>query len=64
MPWDVIRRFRLFEAAVAKVPIERLAVPATPAGGPLMETICAENPNSFFVGQPALPIPQAVVPDF
>jgi len=64
MPWDAIQRFRLFEAAVAKVPVERLAVLATPAEGPLTEAICAENPNSFFVGQPALPIPQAAVPDF
>jgi hypothetical protein len=49
---------------VAKVPVERLAALTTPAQGPLTEAICAENPNSFFVGQPALPIPQAVVPDF
>jgi hypothetical protein len=64
MPWDAIQRYRLFEAAVAKIPVERLAVLATPAEGPLTEAICAENPNSFFVGQPAMPIPQAVVPDF
>jgi hypothetical protein len=24
--------------------------------GPLIELICAENPNSFFAGQPAIPI--------
>ena len=64
MPWDAVQRYRLFEAAVAKVPVERLAVLATPAEGPLTEAICAENPNSFFAGQPAMPIPQAVVPDF
>jgi len=64
MPWDAIQRYRLFEAAVAKIPVERLAVLATPAEGPLTEAICAENPNSFFAGQPAMPIPQAVVPDF
>ena len=58
MPWDAIQRYRLFEAAAAKVPVERLAQ------GPLTEAICAENPNSFFVGMPAMPIPQAVVPDF
>jgi len=49
---------------VGKVPIERLPALATPAQGPLIEAICADNPNSFFVGQPAMPIPQAVVPDF
>ena len=64
MPWDAIQRYRQFEAAVRKVPIERLAQLATPAEGPLTEAICAENPNSFFPGMPALPIPQAVVPDF
>ena len=64
MPWDAIQRYRLFEAAAAKVPVERLAQLATPAEGPLTEAICAENPNSFFVGMPAMPIPQAVVPDF
>ena len=32
--------------------------------GPLREIICAENPNSFFPGVEALPIPQTVVPDF
>jgi hypothetical protein len=41
--------------------VERLAVLATPAEGPLTDTICAEL---FFLGQPAAPIPQAVVPDF
>jgi hypothetical protein len=25
---------------------------------------CADNPNSYFPGTSALPIPQAVVPDF
>jgi hypothetical protein len=64
MPWDAIQRYRLFEAAAAKVPVERLAQLATPAEGPLTEAICAENPNSFFAGMPAMPIPQAVVPDF
>ena len=64
MPWDAIQRYRLFEAAVAKIPVERLAVLATPAEGPLTEAICAENPNSFFPGMPTTPIPQAAVPDF
>ncbi len=64
MPWDAIQRFRQFEAAVAKVPIERLAQLASAAEGPLTELICAENPNSFFAGTSALPIPQANVPDF
>jgi hypothetical protein len=65
MPWDAIQRFRQYEAAVRKVPIERLAQLASEPEGPLSEHICAENPSSFsFAGVQALPLPQAVVPDF
>jgi hypothetical protein len=64
MPWSASQRFRLFEEVVAQVPIERLTQLATPAEGPLTEAICAENPNSFFPGVPALPIPRAAAPDF
>jgi hypothetical protein len=64
MPWDAIQRFRQYEAAVAKMPVKRLAVLASAAEGPLTEMICAENPNSFFPGMNALPIPQTNVPDF
>ena len=64
MPWDAIQRFRQYEAAVGKVPIERIAQLASAAEGPLTEMICADNQNSFFASQPGLPIPQAVVPDF
>jgi hypothetical protein len=63
-PWNAIQRFRLFEAIVAKMPVERIPLLSTPAEGPLTEAICAENPNSFFPGQPALPIPKALVSDF
>jgi hypothetical protein len=65
MPWDAIQRFRQYEAAVRKVPVERLAQLASEPEGPLKEHICAENPGSFFfAGARALPLPQAVVPDF
>jgi hypothetical protein len=64
MPWDAVQRFARFEPVVGKVPIERLAALATPANGPLVEAVCADNPNSFFAGVPAMPIPQAVDPDF
>jgi hypothetical protein len=64
MPWDAIQRFRQYEAAVRKVPIERLAQLASAPEGPLREMICAENPNSFFPGDNAMPVPQAVAPDF
>jgi hypothetical protein len=64
MPWDAIQRFRQYEAAVRKVPVERLAQLASGPEGPLSELVCAENRNSFFPGTNALPMPQAVVPDF
>jgi hypothetical protein len=63
-PWNAIQRYRQFEAAAAKVPIERLTQLATPEKGPLTESFCAENPHSFFPGVAALPVPQADVPDF
>jgi hypothetical protein len=65
MPWDAIQRFRQYEAAVRKVPIERLAQLASEPEGPLTEHICAENPSSLdFGGVPVLPMPQAAAPDF
>jgi hypothetical protein len=64
MPWTGIQRFRQYEAAVRKMPIERIAQLASAPEGPLRELICAENPNSFFANQPALQIPVAVKPDF
>jgi hypothetical protein len=64
MPWDAIQRYRQYEAAVRKVPIERLTQLASGEEGPLREVRCAENPNSFFPGQSVPPIPQAIVPDF
>jgi hypothetical protein len=64
MPWDAVQRFRQYEAAVRKTPTERLAQLASGEEGPLREHVCAENPNSFFPGVEALPVPQAASPDF
>ena len=64
MPWNAIQRFQLFEEYTAKMPVGRLAQLATPEKGPLTEAICAENPNSFFPGVPAIEIPRATAPDF
>lgn len=63
-PWDAIQRFRPYEAAVHKLPLDRVPVLASTGEGPLPELICAENPHSFFSGVEALPIPQAPTPDF
>jgi hypothetical protein len=64
MPWDAIQLYRQYEAAVRKMPIERLAQLASAPEGPLQEMVCADNPNSFFPSADALPIPQAKTPDF
>src|SRR5215467_14096454 len=58
MPWSGIQLFRQYEAAVRKMPVERIAQLASAPEGPLWELICAENPNSFFRNQGGLPIPQ------
>jgi hypothetical protein len=64
MPWSGIQLFRQYEAAVRKMPVERIAQLASAPEGPLWELICAENPNSFFRNTNNVPIPQATVPDF
>jgi hypothetical protein len=64
MPWDAIQRYARFEPVVGKVATEHLAALATPANGPLVEAVCADNPNSFFEGVSAMPIPQAFDQDF
>jgi hypothetical protein len=64
MPWNGIQRFRQYEAAVRKIPIERIAQLASVPEGPMQEMICADNPNSFLPGTGAKPIPQTVAPDF
>jgi hypothetical protein len=63
MPWDAIQRFRRFEETLNKKPVASLAMLATPEQGPLMEAICAENPNSL-MGLEAEPVPQTGMPDF
>jgi hypothetical protein len=49
-------------ACQIEAPIQRSL--ASAPEGPLREMICAENPNSFFPGTDALPVPQAAAPDF
>jgi hypothetical protein len=63
-PWTGIQLFRQYEAAVRKMPVERIAQLASAREGPLSELICADNPTSFFPGTIAVPIPQAKTPDF
>ncbi|HEY7299795.1 MAG TPA: hypothetical protein VH684_17955 [Xanthobacteraceae bacterium] len=65
MPWNAIQRFRQYEAAVRRVPLDRLVQLASAPEGPLKEMRCADNPNSFkFAGVESLPLPEALTPDF
>jgi hypothetical protein len=65
-PWDAIQRFRQYEAAWRKIPIERLVQLGGSAEGPLREETCADNRNAFFpgTGTVSLPLRQAAMPDF
>jgi hypothetical protein len=63
-PWNAIQRFRQYEAALRRVPIDRVVQLASAPEGPLQEMRCADNPNSFFPNTVSLPLPQALVPDF
>jgi hypothetical protein len=64
MPWDATQHFRQYEAAVRKMPIDRIVQLASVPEGPMTEQICADNPNSTAPGTSAPPIPVAAVPDF
>jgi len=61
-PWNAIQRYRRYEDTVRRASPAALAVLATPDEGPLMEAICAENPNSLGMGERT--IPQTTKPDF
>jgi len=62
-PFNAIQRFRQHEELTTRKSVAELAQLATPEEGPLIEAICAENPNSLMgLSEPA--VPQAAVPDF
>ena len=63
-PWDAIQRYRRVEPGVADVKEAFNALSSTSAAGPILESSCAENPNSLFGAEGALPIPQTDKPDF
>ena len=62
-PWDATLRFRRVEPGRAENDKAISLVSGAVAAGPFLETVCAENPYSYFGGQSAL-IPQAEKPDF
>ncbi len=63
-PWDAMQRYRRVEPGVADVTESFNALSSTSAAGPILEASCAENPNSLFGAEGALPIPQTEKPDF
>ena len=63
-PWDAIQRYRRVEPGVADVTEPFNALSSASAAGPILEASCAENPNSLFGAEGALPIPQTDKPDF
>ena len=63
MPWDAVQRFRQYESLTRANVVGSLAVLATPEEGPLIEAVCAENPNSL-MGLSDLKVPQTTTPDF
>ena len=63
-PWDAMQRYRRVEPGVADVTEAFNALSSVNDAGPLLESSCAENPNSLFGAEGALPVPQTDKPDF
>jgi hypothetical protein len=63
-PWNAIQRYNRIEPGRRSNVREAFSpVPSTGDPGPMIESSCAESPNTLF-GAPALPLPQAEHPDF
>lgn len=62
-PWNAIQRYRRVEPEVAKNPDPFNPLSSTSAEGPMLESSCAENPNSL-MGMAVYPVPQDDTPDF
>ena len=63
-PWDAMQRYKRVEPGVADVTDAFNPLSSTSRAGPILEASCAENPNSLFGAEGALPIPQTEKPDF
>jgi hypothetical protein len=63
-PWNAIQRYHRVEPRVAENQEAFDAVSSTSSAGPILESSCAENPNSLLGAEGALPIPTATKPDF
>ena len=63
MPWSATQRWRRVEPGVAENSIPLNPVSSSVDAGPLIESVCAENPFSYF-GDESIPVPRDDAPDF
>jgi hypothetical protein len=62
-PWTAIARYSRTEGIARRTEVQSVSILSSPGEGPLLEAICAENPNSI-AGADAPPVVQSTVPDF
>jgi hypothetical protein len=62
-PWRAVQRWRRVEPGVAENNIPLNPLSSSVDAGPLIETVCAENPYSYF-GDEQIPVPRDDAPDF
>jgi len=62
-PWTATQRWRRVEPGVAENNIPLNPVSSSVDAGPLIESVCAENPYSYF-GNESIPVPRDDAPDF
>jgi len=63
-PWDAIQRYRRVEPGVADVKEAFNALSSTSAAGPILESSCAENPNSLSAPKEPCPFHRRTKPRF
>jgi hypothetical protein len=62
-PWRAVQRWRRVEPGVAENNIPLNPLSSSVDAGPLIETVCAENPYTYF-GDEQIPVPRDDMPDF
>jgi hypothetical protein len=62
-PWTATQRWRRVEPGVAENNIPLNPLSSSVDAGPMIESVCAENPYNYF-GDQQIPVPQAKTPDF
>jgi hypothetical protein len=62
-PWTAMARYSRTEGIARRTQVQSVSILSSPGEGPLLEAICAENPNSI-AGADAPPVVQSTAPDF